>query len=586
MTRLADRTLWVVAGLFFAAALLVALTVPYHHTDGLLFGRWSRLIADHGSLMMDDVGVAELQRPLFYVLQGGLWYVTGFAEWTGRLLSLAFAVLLAWALFALGRRVTGSTRGGIVAVVVLVAVPDFARDAFAGQTDIPTAALLAAAGVALWALPPGPRRAVLLALCAAGAALAKPSALPAILGLGLAALVGPRAELVRRFAWSTVPLGVGGVLAIVYEYAAASARDMTLQELLGGTGPNPDASELAAASDFFSAVNAQVRSSVILGAEWLGPYLVVPLLFTLAYVPLRALGLAQRRSVDVAAPVAVVLSIVLPLIAQGQSSVDVGPWHLDRPAALLASAIFLALLALARYAPEEQALSPLWARRLLLWLVPPLLAWIVLSPSNTRYLAPAWPALLVLVGAVITTAAAGAALRRPVAGAAVVAMIALVGLADLRNLDALGSQPDGSISAWTAVRELGVSGWFDREAARHAADPALAEEIAAVRASLPPGGRVLSTDGRLGFFWPYQLSHERLGDCGSLRDVDVFVLITSTLSALDEERREDLPASSRRELDRGPAGAVSYWKACPDPRLELTAERAGAYAVFRVRPAS
>jgi hypothetical protein len=582
MTRLAERTLLLVVGAFFAAAALVALAVPYHHTDGLLFGRWSRLVADSGTLSVDAVGPAELQRPLFYVLQGGMWHVFGFSEWSGRVLSLLFAGLLAGMLFVLCRRVLGTTRAGLIAVVVLVACPDFARDAFAGQTDVPAAALLAACGVVLWTLPPSGRRAALLVVCAAGAALAKPSALPAIAGLGLAALVGPRAETLRRFAWGTVPLGIGGVLAIVYEYAAASATDMTIGELLGGTGPDPDERQLAAAVDFFGAVNAQVRSSVILGGEWLGPYLVVPLLFALAYVPLRALGVRQRRSVDVAAPLAAVLSIVLPLIGQGQSSLDIGPWHPERPAALLASVAFLGLLAFARYCPEEESLSPLWARRLVIWLVPPLVAWIVISPSSTRYLAPAWPALLVLVAASLATAAAGAQLRRPVAGAAVLALVALIGVADLRNLDALGSHPDGSISAWRAVRELGVTGWFDRDRARRAADPALAGELAAVRAELPPDGRVLSTDGRLGFFWPHRLVHERLGGCDTARRADVFVLITSRLSALDADRRRALPKETRRELGTGQASGVPYWEACRDPRLTLTASQPDAFAVFRV----
>ncbi len=586
MTRLAERALWAVVGAFFAAALFVAATVPYHHTDGLLFGRWSRLIADSGSLSVHAVGPADLQRPLFYVLQGGMWNVFGFSERSGRLLSLLFAVLLAAMLYLLARRVLGTARAGLIAVVVLIAVPDFARDAFAGQTDVPTAGLLAACGVVLWSLPAGGRRAALLILCAAAATLAKPSALPAILGLGLADLVGSREVLVRRFAWGGVPLGIGGLLGIAYEYAVASARGMTLPELLGGTGPDPDEEQLQAAVDFFAAVNEQVRASVVLGGEWLGPYLVVPLFFTLVYVPLRAAGLGQRRCVDVAAPVAAVLSFVLPLIAESQSTLEIGPWNTSRPAALVASLGFLALLALGRDCPEERALSPLWARRLAVWLALPLAAWIVLSPSNTRYLAPAWPALLVLVGASLAMAVAGAEQRRPrlLLAPALLAVLAVVALADFRNLDALGSHPDGSINAFRAVDELGVTGWFDAEDARRAADPALAGELAGVRAELPPDGTVRSTDGRLAFFWPYQLSHERLGGCDSVAAADVFVLITSTLSQLDDDRREALPDDARRNIESGEAGDVAYWEACRDPRLTVTSSQPGAFAVFRVEP--
>ena len=202
---LARAALWGLVALCACLA-LVALTVPYHHTDAQLFGEWSRQIAAGGGLHIDDVATAWLQRPLFYIGQGLLWQVFGFSEWSGRLISLGFGVLLAWSVIALGRAAGRASAVGALAACLLIACPDYARDAFGGQTDVPVVALVGACGVLLWRGEMGRGRMLLLTLGACAAVLAKPSALPTLAGLGAAALIGGPTGMTDRVRRSVIPL--------------------------------------------------------------------------------------------------------------------------------------------------------------------------------------------------------------------------------------------------------------------------------------------------------------------------------------------------------------------------------------------
>ena len=173
-----------VVALFLAAVLWVAVWVPFHATDSLIYGRWSRLIADTGDLHFDGVGSGFLHRPLVYVGEGWLWRVLGFSEPVGRLWMALFLVVLVAAVWRLAA-IEGGAAVGALAGVLLVATPDVVALAASGLTDVPVAALHRAVRRGRPGRP-AQRRAALrrLAVTAALAILAKPSALPAVAGLG------------------------------------------------------------------------------------------------------------------------------------------------------------------------------------------------------------------------------------------------------------------------------------------------------------------------------------------------------------------------------------------------------------------
>jgi hypothetical protein len=291
----------------------------------------------------------------------------------------------------------------------------------------------------------------------------------------------------------------------------------------------------------------------------------------------RVAGRPHRWSATLAAPAAVVLSVALPLVASGAA----GPYSLHRPVAVLATLALIVPLWLARDCPEEEAPSRAHLTRMLLWAAPPMLAWIVSAPFQTRYLSPAWAPIYVLVGAALWTALRGSAARRRELGWVVVVVLCLVALFDLRNLDGLGSRPDGSINALRAVRALGVSGWFHPDQARAGADPSLAALHDATAAALRAPGRLITVDGRLGFYWPRRTQRAEPQRCADLRGFSTLV-VTQAATGLDAARERRL---SRDELDQatgGHAADPSFWPRCRDPAVRLLSAVPGQFAVFRV----
>ncbi len=571
-----------------AAYVFVAATVPYHSTDGLLFGRWSRLIGQDGGFEHPGLLTGYYHRPLFYVLQGWMWHAFGFSEWSGRLLSLTFGLLLGFALAGLARTASGWRRGpavlaGGAAVAVLIATPDAIRDAAGGQTDVPAAALLALCGWLAWRRPQGPLAVAGLVAAAAAAGLSKPSAFPGLAGLALAILVADGRRGASRRLGPLAAIGAGTALALVYAIWESHRLGFGLADFLRGANGDAGSALDRAAVDYFGAVNGQMRRSVVLGFEWLGPYLVVPLTYAIAYAAVRGAGRRHRRSADWALGCALVGSVALPLAAQSATTAEVGPWHADRPVALLASLAFLAGLWFVRDASPRAQPGVVAVRRLAIWMAVPLAAWVVISPSTTRYLSPAWPALLVLMGMLLAAALDGLGSRRPLWAAALVGAVLAVAVADLRNLDGLGTARDGSISSLRAVRELGVAGWFDRARARRAADPGLAALLDATRSAMRPGDVLVTSDSRLGFYFPGRVRHVVARSCRDLRGADVFVLMLRISDQLDAGGRRRLDPAVRRLVYRADLRDPRRWERCADPRLRLSGEVPGVFRVYRLQ---
>lgn len=286
--RLTAAAVGVVALVVFALGVLVSIVLPYGDWDAMAFGIWSRLIAaDWPHIRFAAVGAADYHRPLFFFLQGSLWRVFGFHEALGRLLSLAFAVLLgasvafiAWR--SVARRYAELAAAAALALLLIVA--SFERYIVSGLTDIPVAAMLALTAALLYANRLGRAQLPLIGLAACLSLLTKPSALIALIGLGAAVLIGPRADLRRRL------LGVGAIAggtaaALVYDLIQARYVHMSLRAFMTeGTG------------GFYAALSSRLRHDVLLGTSWLGADLRLVLTFTIVYALVRVVPRSHIES--------------------------------------------------------------------------------------------------------------------------------------------------------------------------------------------------------------------------------------------------------------------------------------------------
>jgi len=577
------RALGAAVALFLVALTWVAIWVPFHATDALIYGRWSRLIGLEGGLHFDGIGAGYLQRPLVYVVQGWLWNVFGFHEWIGRLWSLLFVVVLVWAVWRVAARDRGGATVGAIAAVLLVATPDVVSLGAAGLTDVPVAAMVALCGV-LVLLPDGRWSRWLLAAAIVAAALlaglAKVSAFFALLGLGLALFVGPRDRLVARLLWRGVPLAVGALLALAWNAIQADHIGARLSDFLRGTDEAPSGGVVA----YYAQLNAQSRGSFIAGMEWLGPYLTLPLLFGLIYGVVRVIGRPHRLAATIAAPSALVLSFLLPALASPGTSGAVGPWDLERPAAVVGTLLLVVPLWWSRECPEEEAPRRGHLAQMLIWAAPATLAWIASAPFQTRYLSPAWAPLYALIAAALWTALRGTMRARgPRWGWAVVAVLILIAVVDLRNLDGLGSRPDGSVSAARAIGDLGVSGWFHSAEARRAADPSLGALVDDTTAAVAGDPRpLLTNDGRLPFYSPLRTTRGEPQRCRALRGYGTLV-VTQSATGLNEQRERQLNQQQLAEATGGVAADPAFWAACRNPATQRLDARPGEFTVFRVR---
>ncbi|MBX5443359.1 MAG: hypothetical protein IRZ32_17765 [Solirubrobacteraceae bacterium] len=502
--HLSRGLLWIAAA-WAGLLMVIALLVPYHGTDALVYGTWSERIADLGTLRTPDAGNALLHRPLFYGGQGLLWGIFGIHEWIGRLWSWLFlAVFLAsLARLASGRRRDLLSAG--LATVLVLAVPDVAVQAAAGQTDVPVAALVTLAAAIVWTIRPGPARTIALVAVVAAASLTKPSAVPAIAGLAAATLIGRQATLSVRLRWDLGPIVAGVALALVYHIIQSRYLGQSLYDFLAGATEDPAA--VQAVNTSVADTYAEARRTIVVAARWLGPYVALLGLFAGLYALARVAGAAHRLSATVALIVSVPLAWLAPYIAQdGPRTVRVGPLEAGQPGATLAFLLLLVALWLSRGVPSDQAPSRTFLARMLVWSAPMILAWIQLNPSETRYLSAAWAPLVllmtsVLAGIVRSVAARGWAWPMAI-GAIPVVLLAL----NLRNVDSLGTRPDGTHSLGRALADLRPGDLLHPERMRAIADPQLAGLRADALRAVGDNGRLLADDGRMTFFFRDRLT--------------------------------------------------------------------------------
>jgi hypothetical protein len=204
-----------------------------------------------------------------------------------------------------------------------------------------------------------------------------------------------------------------------------------------------------------------------------------------------------------------------------------------------------------------------------LFAAPGALIWFAYRPDQIRFLSPIWPPLVLLAAAALASATvSAAALSRPAAFVPVAAATLLV-VANVVSIDGLGSRQ------WRDLWHMGSSGWGSRAAMENFAYGPFSYPLTASRANLGPDDELISSDGRLAYFFPGRTDIRYPRSCADLRGRRVFVLLTSGESAQILTR---LYKTSSDPLS---------WLQCASPRVFAVDERPGVNATFVIgRPPS
>jgi hypothetical protein len=535
-------------GVALAVAATIAVVLPYRQYDAFAFGSWSRQIAAGEGIHAPGVVAVQLQRPLFYVLQGWIWELFGFHEQLGRVLSFVFTLVLVAGVAVLARARGLALLAPALAVALTFLVPDVQAQIAGGITDLPVAACVAAAGAFAWRGGGRWWSYVGAASASACACLTKSTGLVAIAALAAATLIGTRAELRARGA-AAGAVAVGALVGVVYDLHEASVVGLSFFDFMR-----------AGTEGMYEQLAAQMRGDVLLRIDWLGADVRLLLCFAAGYALARGLRSAHRPAVGFGLVLAVLGSWVSPALASGGSAP--GPfasgfgWH---PAAYV---VLLATLACAIALPHESAPDRHRLIRLLVWSLPPFAVWVWHGVYANRLLSPAWPALIVLTTECLGMALLGARRLRSGLVAVPVAMIIALLVLALPNFDSL-TRP-----GWDAFWSAAPSGWTNRARMQQIALGGFADEVGVVRREVRTGETVVSNDGRLRFFAGPGFSYPQGVSCDALRGHRLFVL--------------QLSPESRAALEAEGAGASdpSRWAACEAPRVHLIEERPDEYAAF------
>ncbi len=538
------------AAVFLAASLFVAIVLPYRSWDSLAFGAWSRQIAHTGHLF-SDVIATNLNRPLFYVGQGYAWRWLGYHEWLGRSLSVVFAAAFVGGVWLVAGQL--GARNGTrdlfrsLAVAVALASSVFATYVAAGMTDVPVAATSALAAAALWSRAPAWVRLPLTAVAAAAAGLSKPTGFIALAGIACATpflLRGPEER--KRLIQGLAALGLGVAAALAYDAVEAHRLHQSLYAFLH-----------AGNTDYFLAQGAAQRWERIARGDWLGQAARLPVLYGIVYALTRAVGARTRLALAFAAPAAIGWAIAGPILADGgrpypfNNGLTLGAVGFVGLAACLLAAPFL---------DGPDALDRGAYSALLVWLAPGLVIGLALRSDDVRFLSPAWPAAVLLAGAALAVVGRSLVRLKPVIALVPVTALTLLVVANLTSIDGLG--PNG----WRGLRDLGRSGWSDQARVENYAYGPFSYELDLARANVGPGQRIVSSDGRLKYFFPGQVSVEYPKSCADLVGARYFALLTGGESA-------DIAAHVV-----GTSADPLSWAQCP--RLTLVGAQPGIYAVF------
>jgi len=544
---------WGMVAAFLLISAVVAVAFPIHASDALTFGTWSRLISEHWHFNEPQTGASAYSRPLFYALQGWLWAIIGYSDVSGRLLCGLFSLLLVGALaWAVSARPWGRLAAAVIGLLV-VSTPVFANQVVATLTDVFVAAFIALTAALLFRPLPGVRRqSVSVGSAAALAVLAKPSAVPALIGLGLAQLL-VKEPLRRRLLLRIVPLAVGGVLGLLYYVVQAAHLHIGLRPFL----------EAGVRSPYYSHLADETRRYELLNAGWFGNTLRSLLLFTLLYTAARLAGVVHRNAVLAIVPGIVLLSWFMPWLANRETHVRVGAFA--NATSLVARLLTCAVLVAALWAPTTAIPDRRELAQFALLMVGPLVAWMTFATYDERLLSAAWPGLLGLMAiCAVPGIAALTRVRFRFLPLVPVTALVLVAAQNIYNIDGLQR------SGWDQWRRTAAAKQFDLDTTRRIVLPALSRALDVVRPQMGPTDRLISPEGAFAYFFPGRVEQTFPIACDNLSGFRVFVLATDEGS---KHYMEDFLHVS---------GEPSFWAACTAPHLTQLSDGSEGYAVFRV----
>ena len=535
---------------FTGSVLLLAITVPYHDWDAFAFGDWSRRIAAGGSLDPLTVGPLAAARPLFYLLQGGVWSVTGVSFAAGRLLSVFFLLVLVAGVTALSfdRRVAPSVRRlqAGVAVLCLLSVTSLAQQSVSGLSDVPAAAMLAAV-VAVALLDRATMgAAVALAFLTFGAMVTKPTVLASLLGLVIWFLIDRSRPLAVRVRWSLAPVGVGLLFGLAYHGIMAARFHLGLLQYLH-TGTDGLWAQRAAAA----------RWDAFLRLDVFGAGLRLPLAFAIVYGLVRAAGVSHGLTSRIAIPVALIWGIAGPFTAGAQA----GPF--SSAEATLTFVGFAVLLVAVAFADENTAPTRTRVTALTLLGLPPLLVWLYMTPYADRLAATAWPGLAALVAICLVP---GIRVLGQLGFTAALAPLPILLVALWMSLAGL----DGFHGTmWREYRSLGRDGVWNESRTMNIVLPSAQSTVSLATPLMEGGGSTSVSDPRFQFFLSGRVVTTTALHCADVSGFAVFVLLTS-----DESKQLARAAGGLSE--------PAEWAACRSPRLKQLSDGANGFAVFAV----
>jgi len=257
--------------------------------------------------------------------------------------------------------------------------------------------------------------------------------------------------------------------------------------------------------------------------------------------------------------VALVWSVAGPLSADGELGYpfDGGPIGIAAWGALAAALVAAPFLA------EDDPVSRRTYVALLAWLAPVGLVWATQRPDEPRLLAPAWPALALLAATALASASLALLRRRPALALVPAAAVVLVAVANVVSVDGLGR--DG----WRSLLDLGPSGWRDRSEMENFAYGPFSYHLDLARENVGTSDRIVSSDGRLAYFFPGRVNVSYARTCSELDGSRFFSFLTSG---------ESLEFAQLQAQQTDPIG----WIQCASPMVRLVGEQEGIYAAFVV----
>jgi hypothetical protein len=528
---------------FGVVAFVFAVTIPYHEWDAFAYGEWSRQIALSGAFDPANLQSPPLAaRPVFYVLQGLLWSLTGVSFSAGRLLSLVFCIIAVGATAML----VGRNHGRVFAAMALLSFPLFSDQAISGKTDVPAAASVAAVSAVALASPFKRQPAAVAALALLAVLTKASSVVPALAGLGLALLLVERPRSFSRLRASRfLALTLGALVGISYEWAMAAHMRMGLYAFLrsGTTG-------------YYAQLAHSLRLHTLLTLDFLGADLRLPLAFAFVYAAGRSVGVSHRSAAWLALLGGGAYVVVGPYTA----GVHNGPF--ETPDAGFAFVGFALALAAVPFA--SSALQPDRTRTTQLFLIalPPTVVWSVFGIYENRLEAPAWPALAALIGMCLACSVRVTYEKVGVASLALVPVLLIALWSSLASFDGFHGP------MWTEYRSLGVSGMWDRARTTNIVLPAVSETVAALRTEIGTDGKIVASDPHFLYWFP-NMTTAYPTKCSSLQGEDGFILSTG----------DD---SQRAMRQAGGSPDPSDWAACKVPRLRQLTDGSNGLAAFVV----